>query len=211
MIVAIFVTKGFHVTSELRKATIKSYTQFEMVSEIIRPLMENYEGKLAGGVVLTTHGQMESHELVKVIDDVRVSQQKLLDQYIAATNDQETMDDKELYVCAANTILYMDKLRALAIENDVKGMHQTIYNGEFHSNFYPLHNVINKIKQAKLNEANNYRTSVEETLKNFARVMMFAGTLIVILGVLAVKYKEEAPPRTRTVHKKKISKTRAAI
>ena len=56
--------------------------------------------------------------------------------------------------------------------------------------YLSAYKTLNKISTAKLKTAEECKLRVKQTIHNFETVLKFSGTLIMILGVLVVKYKE---------------------
>jgi hypothetical protein len=212
--VSIFVVRGFYVVQEVNDATETSYQEFEILSKDIAPLKNLYVAVIASTQVKTAHKLMSPADFLNVLNSAEADEKKLLESYAEAIRGKETVDDKELFVQTLQIHTYIDKMQALAEAGNVEGIHAAIYSGEMTTVFLPAYKTLNKISVAKLKTAEECKLQVKRTIHNFETVLKFSATLIMILAVLVVRYKEKAVPfvssRPLKSVRKKTLKTRTA-
>lgn len=200
--VAIFVAKGFYVTQDVRQSTLASYQQFEFFSDRVHPLIDSYDEDVVGMIVRASHGLGDIKMLCPKLQAAQEQERVMLNNYILGLRGEETMDDKEMYIRAAEISIYIDQLRAMCRVGDINGLRATIQSGELFCKFDAVQKILHKIGDNKLVAAKAHEQNVEKTLEHFDRVMLYASVLIAILAVLAVRYKEKTP-RTKSRRSKK--------
>ena len=203
LIVAIFVTKGYYVTQDVREAAQNSYREFELVANVVGPLMDSYEVTMIGNQVKASHSQSAIKELDGIFENTQSLQKKLLAEYIEACQGKETANDKELVVRAHDIDVFIDKMQVICRAGDVEALHKTLYTGEMYGVFEPALKCLNRISESKLKSAEKYKSHVVETLDTFNKVVMIGVSLLGILFVLlvhsAANHKE---PRKKNLKKK---------
>jgi hypothetical protein len=212
VIVSIFVTRGFYVVQEVNEATEKSYHEFEVISNNIAPLKNLYVAVVASTQVKAAHGLITPQEFLATLNLAEADEKKFLENYAKEVQGNETVYDRELFIQTLQIHSYVDRLQLMAEAGDVDAIHKAIYSGEMSSVFLPAYKTLNKISSERLISAANYKVQLQRTIHNFETVLKFSGTLILILAVLVVRYKEyssssRAPFKSG---RKKTLKTRAA-
>lgn len=200
VIVAVFVTKGFYVTRDVREANAQSYQQFEVFSNVLHPLIDSYGMHVVDATIKTANGQLDVNSLGHSLEAAQANQKRLLAQYVSIEQGVETLDDKELYIRANDVTNYIETLRGYCAANDLAALRETLANGTLYGNFDPIQSVLHRIGNSKLKASEDYKHHVESSLKEFERVMTLSGILIGILAVLAIRYKER-PIRRRSNQK----------
>ena len=107
--VAIFVAKGFYVTQDVRQSTLASYQQFEFFSDRVHPLIDSYDEDVVDMIVRASHGLGDIKMLCPKLQAAQEQERVMLNNYILGLRGEETMDDKEMYIRAAEISIYIDQ------------------------------------------------------------------------------------------------------
>ena len=190
LIVAIFVTRGFYVVQEVNDSTETSYHEFELITTEIAPLKNIYVAVMASSQIKAADGLITSSQFLEIMNAAEAEETMLLENYAEDVRGKETVSDRELFTETLQIHSYVDRMQQLAREGNVEAIHATVYSGEMSSVYLSAYKTLNKISTAKLKTAEECKLRVKQTIHNFETVLKFSGTLIMILGVLVVKYKE---------------------
>lgn len=199
-IVLLFVGVGYHTNSKVSQSIEKSYKEFDEVTNVLSPLFDTYALAILNNQVKVAHDKMQLEEFCKLIKQNTEKQKEYLKLYSELIRGKETIDDKNLFVVSNRMFLYTDKLIELCKQKDKEGIHQLIYNGELFVLVDSTTGTINKILDAKFANTVKYKEEARRAMKQYNQVLTLAGSLAIILGVLA--YRTKSPCKSRSRPKK---------
>ncbi len=196
-IVVVFVWMGYQTNSNVGESIEKSYKEFDEATNILSPLSDTYGLQVLNNQVKVAHDRISMEDFCKSIKHTSDKQKEYLKLYAELVRGKETSDDKSLFVVANEVFIYTEKLSTLCKNKDKDGIHKLIYNGELFVLVDSATKVIDRILDNKFNATAKFKEDAREAIKRYNQVLTFAGSLAMILGVLACRSKDTRNTRTK--------------
>lgn len=200
VIVVIFVGKGFHANNIVKKDIETVYSEFTVVTNTLSPLFDTYGLSMVDTQIKVSHGLMSMHEYCEQVEKAIVLQKQKIKEYSEIVKDNETVEDKELFIRASEAYIYANKMLILCKKNDIDALHQSVYSGEMYRVIDPITNCINKIIDNKFQRSDTYKKNALLAIKQHNDVMIFASLLTGIFTVAILRCKDDS---TKKVDKRK--------
>lgn len=190
-IVLIFVGMGHYTNSNIGASIEKSYKEFDEVTNVLSPLFDTYALAILSNQVKVAHDKMDMEDFCKLIKKNTDKQKEYLKIYADLIKGKETRDDKILFDVSEKVFLYTEKLSDLCKSHNKERIHELIYNGELFVLTDTATETINRILDTKFKNTLKYKSEARASIKEYTQVLTLAGSLSIILGVLAFKTKDE--------------------
>lgn len=190
VIVVIFVSKGFHANHIVKKDIETVYNEFTVVTNTLSPLFDTYGLSMVDSQVKVSHKLISIHEYCEQVEKAMVVQKQKIKEYADIVKNNETVEDKELFMRASEAYIYANNMLMLCKKNDIEALHQSVYSGEMYKVIDPITNCINKIIDNKFKSSETYKKDALRAIKQHNDVMIFASILTGILTVAILRCKD---------------------
>lgn len=204
VIVVIFVSKGFHANYLVQRDIEKSYDEFNVVTNTLSPLFDSYALGMVDSQVKVSHGQITTHQYCEDIKKAVSIQKQKIKEYSQLVKNNETVEDKELFMRSSEAYIYANKMMDLCANSngDASAIHLSLYSGEMYKIIDPITTCINKILDNKFENSEKYKKEALMAIKHHNDVMIFASVLTAILMVAILRCKDCYPKKVDKKKKK---------
>lgn len=203
VIVVIFVSKGFHANYIVQRDIEKTYTEFDVVTNTLSPLFDSYALNMVDNQVKVSHGLITPQQYCEALEKALYIQKQKLKEYAALIKNNETADDKELFVRSTEAYGYANRMMELCKADNTPAIHLSLYSGEMYKIIDPITANINKILDNKFQNSESYKKDALRAIKHHTDVMIFASVLTGILMVAILKCKDCYPKKVDKKKKKR--------
>lgn len=188
-IVIIFVSKGFYTNYAVKMEMENVYKEFNLVTNTLSPLFDSYALLTVDSQVKAAHGLITTQEYNEILKKASDIQKRIIKEYAEIVKNEESIDDKELFLRSTEVYAYINKMMELCKKNDVAAIHQSLYSGEMYKIIDPITACINNILENRFKQSEVYRKEASKAIENHDKVMIFASVLAAILIVAVLNCK----------------------